>query len=73
LTIDERLDRLTERHEALTESVESLARTVQALTQSQQRTDRRLNLLYSITLHIGADFAERLRKLEEQDEKEGEG
>lgn len=29
MTIDERLDRLTERHEALTQSVESVVRTTQ--------------------------------------------
>lgn len=29
MTIDERLDRLTERHEALTQSVELIARTTQ--------------------------------------------
>lgn len=31
MTIDERLDRLTQRHEALTQSVEILARDVQSL------------------------------------------
>ena len=37
MTIDERLDRLTERHEALTQSVELLART--SHEHSQQITD----------------------------------
>ncbi|HET7893694.1 MAG TPA: hypothetical protein VFL34_19345 [Candidatus Sulfotelmatobacter sp.] len=37
MTIDERLDRLTERHEALTQTVEILARTTHEHT--QQITD----------------------------------
>jgi hypothetical protein len=37
MTIDERLERLTERHEALTQSVEILARTTHE--HSQQITD----------------------------------
>jgi hypothetical protein len=37
MTIDERLDRLTERHEALTQSVEILARITHE--QSKQITD----------------------------------
>jgi hypothetical protein len=67
MTIDERLERLTERHEALTQHVEALTHTVEQLTQAEQRSDKRLNRLYEITLRIGADFAERLRKLEERD------
>jgi len=66
MSIDERLERLTERHEALTLTVESLSHTVHELVDEARRIDKRLNLLYEITLHIGADFAERLRKLEEQ-------
>jgi hypothetical protein len=79
MNIDERLERLTERHEALTLNVELLTRdigdlkkTVDRLVEAGERTDKRLNLLYDITLHIGADFAERLRRLEEGDGKEGE-
>jgi hypothetical protein len=34
MTIDERLDRLTERHEALTESVELLLRNSQSVSRS---------------------------------------
>jgi len=67
MTIDERLERLTERHEALTQHVEALTQTVDLLTQAEQRSDKRVNRLYEVTLRIGPDFAERLRKLEERD------
>jgi archaellum component FlaC len=65
MTIDERIEKLTERHEALAQTVESLTHDVEILLESQKRADKRINSLYVITLKIGADFAERLRKLEE--------
>ena len=67
MTVDERLERLTERHEALTQTVESLAHTVHELANSVGRLDGRVKLLFEITLRIGADFAERLRRLEAEE------
>jgi archaellum component FlaC len=40
MTIDERIDRLTERHEALTQSVELLTHDVETLKTSPSRTAR---------------------------------
>ena len=72
MTIDERLDRLTERHEALTMTVEHLAHNVdrlehvvEAIAESQRRAEKRSNRFEAIVLRLGADFAERLRRLEE--------
>ena len=41
MTIDERLERLTERHEALTQSVESLLATSKEHAAEQERLDKR--------------------------------
>jgi phage-related minor tail protein len=42
VTIDERLDRLTERHEALTQTVEAHERDMADLRKSQARTENTL-------------------------------
>jgi hypothetical protein len=65
MTIDERLERLTERHEALTQSVEILARTTQE--HSQQITD--IMEAAARLLHIAQIHEQRITRLEggEQD------
>jgi chromosome segregation ATPase len=80
MTIDERLERLTERHEALTMTVEDLTRNVdklehavETLADSQRRAEKRFNRFEAIVLRLGADFAERLRKLEEDGDQEKGG
>jgi hypothetical protein len=70
-TIDERIDALTTSMELFQHSLEDL-RTVQEQTDKRlEETDRRISRLYGITLRIGADFAERLRKLELEDDEDG--
>jgi predicted AAA+ superfamily ATPase len=71
MTIDERLDRLTERHEALTQSVESLAVStrettdlVRALVAAQKMTDEHVNSL----ARIAEIHERRLTSLEGSDE-----
>lgn len=52
MTIDERLDRLTERHEALTQSVELLARTTREHTeQIAALRDASASLLHIAQIH----------------------
>ena len=60
MTIDERLERLTERHEALTQSVEILARTTQE--HSQQITD--IMEAAARLLHVAQIHEHRLTRLE---------
>jgi archaellum component FlaC len=45
MTIDERLDRLTERHEALTQSVELLSIEVRKMTDESSTTRRNIDAL----------------------------
>jgi len=61
MTIDERLERLTDRHEALTQSVEILARTVR--DHSQQMSD--LREATAALLHIAQIHEQRISGLEE--------
>jgi|HubBroStandDraft_6_1064221.scaffolds.fasta_scaffold279537_2 hypothetical protein len=59
MTIEERLERLTERHEALTQNVESLAENGKA-------TDKRIEALGKLTedlLKASAQDAENIRAL----------
>ena len=60
MTMDERLDRLTERHEALTQSVEILARTTHAHT--RQITD--IAEASARLLHIAQIHEQRVTRLE---------
>jgi hypothetical protein len=60
MTIDERLERLTERHETLTQSVEILARTTQE--HSQQSTD--IMEAAARLLHVAQIREQRLTRLE---------
>ena len=55
MTIDERLERLTERHEALTMTVERLEHVVETLAASQQRAEKRFNRFEAVVLRLGAD------------------
>jgi chromosome segregation ATPase len=60
MTIDERLDRLTERHEALTQSVELLAL-------QGKETDRRIDQVMQAIeklVHIVSSHEQRLDRLE---------
>jgi len=61
MTIDERLEKLTERHEALAESLESLSQDVAELTNAVQRTNESLAGLIRIVLN----HENRLHDLEE--------
>jgi archaellum component FlaC len=52
MTIDERLDRLTQRHEALTQSVEILARDLQSLRDfSKDIAEGTARLLHIAQIH----------------------
>jgi len=60
MTIDERLDRLTERHEALTQSVELLAL-------QGKETDRRIDQVMQAIeklVHIASSHEQRLDRLD---------
>jgi hypothetical protein len=60
MTIDERLDRLTQRHEALTQSVEVLARGMQRLRHfSKDLADGTARLL-----HIAQLREQRMKRLQ---------
>jgi len=61
MTIDERLDRLTERHEALTHTVELITADIRNLTALMSQTDQFINQL----AHIAAAHEQRIENLEE--------
>jgi uncharacterized coiled-coil protein SlyX len=71
MSVEQRLALIEERHANLAEHVTQLSTMMTQLEKVQEKTDKRINRLFEITLRIGADFAERLRKLEE-DEGSGE-
>jgi prefoldin subunit 5 len=62
MTIDERLDRLTERHEALTQSAELITADIRNLTALMSQTDQFINQL----AHIAAAHEQRIDRLEGQ-------
>lgn len=62
MTIDERLERLTERHEALTQSVELLARQGE---EQNRRIDRMVGAIEALT-QIVRNHEQRIDGLEEQ-------
>ena len=72
MTPEERWALIEEKHKNLAEHVGTLTDSLVRLEEIGERTDRRINRLFSITLRIGADFAERIKALEEREEK-GEG
>ena len=61
MTIDERLDRLTERHEALTQTVELITADIRNLTALMGQTDQFINRL----AHIADAHEQRIDRLEE--------
>ena len=61
MTIDERLDRLTERHEALTQTVELITADIRNLTALMGQTDQFINRL----AHIAEAHEQRIDRLEE--------
>ena len=72
-TIDERLDGISQALEIVSgmqhdaeRRFERVEQSLEKLEKMQQRTDKRINALLTITLKIGADFAERIKKLEEK-------
>jgi len=76
MTIDERLDRLTERHEALTQSVELMAvenrqmaaENRQMAVENRQRDRRMGEIMEAIgrLLHVAEIHEQRLERLEEK-------
>ncbi len=64
MTIDDRLDRLTERHEALTQSVELLGVHIHALSEKQDRENTALNrtLRRAISMAVTEARNERRRR-----------
>jgi prefoldin subunit 5 len=60
MTIDERLDRLTERHEALTQTVELITADIRNLTALMSQTDQFINQL----ARIAAAHEQRIDRLE---------
>jgi prefoldin subunit 5 len=62
MTIDERLDRLTERHEALTQSVELITADIRNLTALMGQTAQFINRL----AHIAEAHEQRIDRLEGQ-------
>ena len=67
MTIDERLDRLTERHEALTQSLELLTRDVRDLTTNLQKLESFTSDIAEGTarlLHIAQIHEHRITRLE---------
>jgi hypothetical protein len=64
MTIDDRLDRLTERHEALTQSVELLGVHIHALSEKQDRENAALNrtLRRAISMAVTEARNERRRR-----------
>lgn len=78
MTIDERLEKLTERHEALSQSLELLTADVQDMQRAQKERDVRIDQLHAEMMlaiarlantaeaHNGqlADHQDRLSKLE---------
>lgn len=67
MTVEERLALIEERHANLAMHVDTLTRMHMETETRMQRTDDRIDRLFTITLKIGADFAERIKALEERE------
>ncbi len=68
MTIDERLERLTERHEALTQSVELLTTDIHAMTaENRKRDERTAQIMEGLAklLRVAEIHEQRLTDLEE--------
>jgi hypothetical protein len=68
-TIDERLSNIATQVETLTLMQVETENRLQRLEENGQRLDKRIDRLFTITLRIGADFAERIKALEDEDAK----
>jgi hypothetical protein len=69
MTIDERLERLTERHEALTQTVELIVSEHRALIAENRERDRRMGeVMEAIArlLHVAEIHENRIDRLEKQ-------
>jgi archaellum component FlaC len=64
MTIDERLERLTERHEALTQSVEMLTRDIDTLRATLSEQEGRWDSRFDRLLRIVESHERRLSGLE---------
>jgi uncharacterized protein YlxW (UPF0749 family) len=65
MTPEERWASIEEKHQNLAQHVDTLTKSLVRLEEMGERTDKRINRLFSITLKIGADFAQRIQALEE--------
>lgn len=79
MTVEERIALIEEKHAALAEHVTNLTIMMEAAERRSEemdkrmdrleafgeKTDQRINRVLDVTLRIGADLSERLRKLEE--------
>jgi archaellum component FlaC len=68
MTIDERLERLTERHEALTQSVELLTADNRQIAEENKKRDSRLTQLMegiAQLVHVAEIHEQRISNLEE--------
>jgi archaellum component FlaC len=68
MTIDERLEKLTERHEALAQTVELLAAENRQMAAENKERDRRLGEIMegvARLLHIAEIHEQRIERLEE--------
>lgn len=70
-TIDERLSNIATQVETLTRMQVETENRLQRLEENGQRLDKRIDRLFTITLRFGADFAERIKALEDEDDREG--
>jgi hypothetical protein len=69
MTIDERLDRLTERHEALTQTVELIAADNRQMAAENKARDRRLAEIMeglASLVHVAEIHEQRIERLEDQ-------
>jgi archaellum component FlaC len=65
MTIDERIERLTERHEALAQTVELFVAEVSLYMLEMRRETRLLTQVATKLVDFGAQHEERITKLEE--------
>jgi archaellum component FlaC len=69
MTIDERLDRLTDRHEALTESVEMLRDRTTEIARSVEQLTASINKLVEVTNRDAVDIRALARIAESRDRR----
>jgi hypothetical protein len=64
MTIDERLEALVQTVELIGQMQKENEKAIAALVAAQAKSEKRMDRFVEATLHIGADFASRLQKLE---------